>query len=281
MNQYAVYQLKEIAELRKYQFLPYEKVKSQKIKVQSENYKQVYISLAVPGYKIENIWIRLKGHKPKGFKGHSIGTSDVIAHNVDGVTSAYYVDGDNLILISGFFCMNASGTLITMDTRDYQMEDKEGNWIATDEIIIDGKQFFLMQNEKFGTDAAFAVVSADGKVVADDCYHGFDEEMIQRIKDFLHPPIQQRQPGEPQKKLENYQKYYENGEYLRSAEITEEQNYNMIDGLANNRDSGKKAKDPKQRESVLAKLHQKQKAIAARSGKEQVQENQMERGRKG
>ena len=29
--------------------------------------------------------------------------------------------------------------------------------------------------------------------------------------------------------LENWQKAYENGEYLRSAELTEEQNYNMID----------------------------------------------------
>jgi hypothetical protein len=29
-------------------------------------------------------------------------------------------------------------------------------------------------------------------------------------------------------------KYLENGEYLRTAEITEEQNYNMIDGRHNN-----------------------------------------------
>lgn len=30
------------------------------------------------------------------------------------------------------------------------------------------------------------------------------------------------------------QKYMENGEYLRSSEIDEEQNYNMIDGRRNN-----------------------------------------------
>ncbi len=280
MNQYAVYQLKELPEIRNYQFLPYKEVKNQGISVQSGNYEQVYISLGVPGDSIDKIWDGLKRNKPKRFKGHSIGTSDVIAHNIDGITSAYYVDGEKLIPIAGFFRINSSGTLITMDTRDYQMEGVEGNWIATDEIIVDGKQFFLMQNEKFGTDAAFAVVSADGKLVADDCYHGFDETMIQRIKDFLHPPMQQQRPAEQQKKLETYQKYYENGEYLRSAEISEEQNYNMIDGIANNRDSNKKAKNPKERESVLAKLHQKQKAIAAKNGKEQVQENQMERNRK-
>lgn len=67
--------------------------------------------------------------------------------------------------------------------------------------------------------------------------------------------------------LENWQKYYENGEYLRSAEMTEEQNYNMIDGRMNNM-SAKSHKEPKQRTSVLAKLHQKQKEIALRSGKQ-------------
>lgn len=34
--------------------------------------------------------------------------------------------------------------------------------------------------------------------------------------------------------METYQKYFENGEYLRSAEMDEEQNYNMIDGRINN-----------------------------------------------
>ncbi len=34
--------------------------------------------------------------------------------------------------------------------------------------------------------------------------------------------------------MENWQKAYENGECLRSAEMMEEQNYNMIDGRMNN-----------------------------------------------
>lgn len=58
--------------------------------------------------------------------------------------------------------------------------------------------------------------------------------------------------------LENWQKAQENGEYLRSAEITEEQNYNMIDGLMNNKAPKKK----KERISVLKKLREKQAAIA-------------------
>lgn len=52
----------------------------------------------------------------------------------------------------------------------------------------------------------------------------------QRI--FLNPPHTEKSLEKP--KLEAYQKYYENGEYLQSAELTEEQNYNMIDGRIDN-----------------------------------------------
>ena len=53
-------------------------------------------------------------------------------------------------------------------------------------------------------------------------------------------------------KLEVWQQYFENGEYLRAAEITEEQNYNMIDGTMNNR-------APKR--SVLERLQEKQEKV--------------------
>ena len=55
----------------------------------------------------------------------------------------------------------------------------------------------------------------------------------------------------------------ENGEYLRSSEIDEEQNYNMIDGRRNNMSP----KGKNGRVSVLAKLRRKQAEIAKRSGK--------------
>lgn len=58
----------------------------------------------------------------------------------------------------------------------------------------------------------------------------------------------------------------ENGEYSRSSEITEEQNYNLIDGRKNNMPSPKK---PQERKSVLAKLYKKQAEIAAKDGKKE------------
>ena len=64
----------------------------------------------------------------------------------------------------------------------------------------------------------------------------------------------------------------DNGEYLRSVEMAEEANYNMIDGLMNN---VRKVKDKdKPRESVLAKLRLNQKKVA-KQGKKQTQQKAM------
>ena len=104
---------------------------------------------------------------------------------------------------------------------------------------------------------------------------------LRQIHEHLHPPQMARQ--EPAKKppLETWQKAFENGEYLRAAEMTEEQSYSFIDGRLNNLPS-KKEKEGK-RPSVLKRLHEKQAAIAARSGKTAPQmglEQETERNRK-
>ena len=90
---------------------------------------------------------------------------------------------------------------------------------------------------------------------------GFDDKTLEQIQGYLHPTKQEQTIAKPQP--ENWPKAQENGEYLRSAEITEEQNYNMIDGLMNNKAPKKK----KERTSILKKLREKQAAIAMRSGK--------------
>lgn len=87
-----------------------------------------------------------------------------------------------------------------------------------------------MEHEQYGKDVAYVVLDQNGSVLVDSTYNGFDDVVKQKILDSLHPPVQKRS-GDSKPKLDNWQKYMENGEYLRSAEITEEANYNMIDGL--------------------------------------------------
>lgn len=272
LNQFAVYQLKQDAQGRKLAFRSYQSIKEQGIAVRVEYYDQVYLTTALPHDTIEAIWKRLSLKMPKNFKGyHSPSTSDVIVYNHEGTVSAYYIDKERLVPIAGFIRLHSSSTMVSMETTDFHVEGKKGNWIAADEIIIDGRQFFLMESDTYKNSAQYLVVSQEGESVSQES-RGFDEQTIQQIRKFLNSSHSENFIEKP--KLETYQKYYENGEYLRSAELTEEQNYNMIDGRINNI-SGKKKQE---RESVLRKLHQKQKEIAARSGKQQLQD--LERNRK-
>ena len=170
-----------------------------------------------------------------------------------------------------------------------------------------------MEHETYGKEAAWVVVDGTGKLVVDHVRNGFDQEVKKKLEEYLHPeqseeegrekfqqklnPVEQEKPQPQQEedspdkpRFDNWQKYMENGEYLRSAETSEEQSYNMIDGRKNNgykvpsaTSSMPPKKKPKGRQSVLAKLHKKQAEIAQRSGKKEYQqaaENDMERERK-
>lgn len=62
-------------------------------------------------------------------------------------------------------------------------------------------------------------------------------------------------------------KYLENGEYLRTAEISTEQNFNMIDGRRNNMEPQKQEKPGKEKESLLGRLKEKQEFLIANARK--------------
>lgn len=79
-----------------------------------------------------------------------------------------------------------------------------------------------MEHTTYGSDAAWIVLDEDGKLVVDNVYNGFDETVQKQIKEYLNPVQNITEPQKQEKPpLENWQKSYENGEYLRSAEITE------------------------------------------------------------
>ena len=206
--------------------------------------------------------------------------------NNAGIVTSYYVEKEGFTVIAGFIRKNSSGALVSLDTADFHIEGKEGRWLAFDSIIIDGRQFFLMEHETYGKDAAWVVLDEDGKLIVDNAYHGFSQTVLQQIKEYLDPvqnvtrlQVQELPSGNSKEKqpLEDWQKYMENGEYLRSIESGEEQNYSFIDGNKNN------CKKNNGRASVLKELRQKQAEIAKRSGKPSQQmaiTEDMERRRK-
>ena len=94
----------------------------------------------------------------------------------------------------------------------------------------------------------------------------------------LHPPLMEKPMNQKPSlhQMEHYQKFYENGEYVRAVESTTEQNYNMIDGCANNLP---KPRIINGRESVLDKLRIRQMAREKQKSS-QEQSADMERNRK-
>ena len=280
-SQFAVYQLKKKPELRNLLFRTYEELAQDQIPVQVANYEQVYLGTMKPGETPEQIKKDLEQKQPHNYKGHAVSTSDVLILNDNGATTTYYVNKDTFIEIPDFMKVTSSesGGLIK-DTVGYEIEGKDGTWEVVDYLLVEGKNYFLMEHEQYGTNVAYVVLNQNGKVIVDSVYNGFDDMVKQQIRDYLHPPVQ-AQTGNSKPKLDNWQKYLENGEYLRSAEITEEANYNMIDGLKNNAAPKEKKNRPK--ESILAKLNEKKEEVARRSGQkamQQVMGQDMERTKK-
>lgn len=188
--------------------------------------------------------------------------------------------------------------IITLRTTDYLLKGRKGLWLAEDMILVNGRPFFLLQHQDFGNDAAFAVVDEYGNQAAADSYDGFTDDVIRQIRQLLQKEKEQKelpktgpdkydrtndmssaipahrmeetshssnlQPSNSTPQLENWQKSYQNGEYIRSAESGEEANYNTVDGIHNNR---RKRKKGKKRRSVLKRLHEKQLEVTRREKK--------------
>lgn len=260
LNQFALYQIRNDSDMRKYRFKHFEDLRKLNIPVKASDYGQVYISAILPSDTPKSICERFQQCKPKSFMGHSISTSDVLAVNKQGVTTAYYIDGNTFIALTGFFKSAASGTLVSMESTGYHIEGKSGTWMAVDEIIVDGSHFLLMENEKYGTQVKWSVISENGKIAAEDTNRGFDETTMKQIRSFLHPDEKENPAPAQKPKLEVYQQYYENGEYLRTTESGTEQNYDMIDGRANNQKPVEEPRVINGRVSVMDRLRIKQAA---------------------
>ena len=203
---------------------------------------------------------------------------DVIVINQQGEITAYFVDKDSLVVVAGFIRSSSSGILVTLDTKNLFIDGCAGTWMATEECVVESQHFFLMQHEVYKEKAPNVIVDASGKLVSTEIRKGLDEDARKKILDYLHPPLMEKPMNQKPSlhQMEHYQKFYENGEYVRAVESTTEQNYNMIDGCANNLP---KPRIINGRESVLDKLRIRQMAREKQKSS-QEQSADMERNRK-
>ena len=186
INQYAVYQLKDSAELAAYRSRSYQYLTEHHFQVIVQNYQQAYFTKLFTSDTPEMIRKRLEEHRPKNFRGRPFGVGDVIVINQQGEITAYFVDKDSLVAVAGFIRSSSSGILVTLDTKNLFIDGCAGTWMATEECVVESQHFFLMQHEVYKEKAPNVIVDASGKLVSAEIRKGLDEDARKKILDYLH-----------------------------------------------------------------------------------------------
>ena len=191
---FSIYQIKGGDETRDLRFEPYDRLIATGHRVDPKNYALVYSAELTPGTSLEDIYTRFNIDHPKDFKGHSLSVSDVVVLHQNGQDTAHYVDSFGYKDVPEFF-KEQEKALIPDDLETGEtIKTPRGTFYVT-----------AMSREQMEA-AGYGLhhQSDDGKYLI----------MGNGTRAFAVPV----QP-------ENY---------LKAAEQTTEQNYNMIDGQINN-----------------------------------------------
>ena len=191
---FAIYQIKGGPETRDYRFEAYESLQEAGLAVDRQNYDLIYTAPLDGKTTLEDIYRTFNLDRPADFTGHSLSVSDVVVLNRSGKEEAHYCDSFGFTPVPEFFLQ-----------REKQLTPRE---LLTGESIQTPRGSFLvtdMSREQLeAAGYGFHHQSEDGKYLI--MGNGTDAFAI---------PAQQESP-------------------IKAAEMTTEQNYNMIDGVLNN-----------------------------------------------
>ena len=191
---FAIYQIKGGPETRDYRFEAYESLQEAGLAVDRQNYDLVYTAPLDGKTTLEDIYRTFNLDRPADFTGHSLSVSDIVVLTRSGKEEAHYCDSFGFTPVPEFFLQ-----------REKQLTPRE---LLTGESIQTPRGSFLvtdMSREQLeAAGYGFRHQSEDGKYLI--MGNGTDAFAI---------PAQQESP-------------------IKAAEMTTEQNYNMIDGVLNN-----------------------------------------------
>ena len=191
---FAIYQIKGGPETRDYRFEDYESLQEAGLAVDRQNYDLVYTAPLDGKTTLEDIYRTFNLDRPADFTGHSLSVSDIVVLTRSGKEEAHYCDSFGFTPVPEFFLQ-----------REKQLTPRE---LLTGESIQTPRGSFLvtdMSREQLeAAGYGFHHQSEDGKYLI--MGNGTDAFAI---------PAQQESP-------------------IKAAEMTTEQNYNMIDGVLNN-----------------------------------------------
>lgn len=270
-----LYQMKDGEALREYIFQPFSILASKRYFPNEADYNMVYDNPLRPNEDVRAVRERLSALQRKRGCFRQINTSDVIVLRRETGTICCFVDGDGFVMLDGFFGPLSSGNPLTLETEHYAIPGKKGLWRVVDGITYENVLFFLLEHEEHGREIPCVILDSKGEVVSDRITKDFDEIAAEQMRLFLHPELP-KQPVEherPPKEL--WQKYYDNGEYVRHAshEVGSEENYDHIDGVNNNQKPQRPAwVDPKKRPSVRKRLWEKLSQVHGGKGTQRTRE---------
>ncbi len=193
---FSIYQLKRGDETRDFRFEPYDRLQAAGLAVDRANYDLIYTAPLTPDMTLGSIFERFNIDHPTDFKGHSLSISDVIMLHQNGQDTAHYVDSG-----AGF-------RQVPEFLQEQQPQLIPDEHLTGEKITTPRGSFSLTSMSREQMEAAgygFHHQSEDGKHYI----------MGNGTRAFA---VAVEQP-------ENY---------LKAAEQTTEQNYNMIDGQINN-----------------------------------------------
>lgn len=88
---------------------------------------------------------------------------------------------------------------INEDTRGFTADGHFGTWHTAETREMNGERFYRMVDEEYGDSVASIIVNQDGKLVAEDLEHGFDQGAMDAISEYFAEKGTTNEQGTPGK----------------------------------------------------------------------------------
>ena len=192
---FSIYQVPPGPEGRDFRYRSYEDLQADGLSVDRKNYQLVYTAPLDKDTTLDEIYRRFNIEHPVDYKGHSLSTGDIVVFRQDGKQTAYYVDeGADYRQVPEFFAQPEKQLTPDECMTGEQIQTPRGRFYLTD------RSREQMEAAGYG----FHHQSEDGRYLI----------MANGTGAFAIPAQQES--------------------HIKTAEMSTEQNYNMIDGMMNN-----------------------------------------------
>ena len=192
---FSIYQVPPGPEGRDLRYRSYEDLQADGLSVDRKNYQLVYTAPLDKDTTLDEIYRRFNIEHPADYKGHSLSTGDIVVFRQDGKQTAYYVDeGADYRQVPEFFAQPEKQLTPDECMTGEQIQTPRGRFYLTD------RSREQMEAAGYG----FHHQSEDGRYLI----------MANGTRAFAIPSQQES--------------------HIKTAEMSTEQNYNMIDGMMNN-----------------------------------------------